>query len=371
MKIVLLAHRFWPCVGGVENYVGGLARALLGRGHDVTVVAGATQDDLPERDSVRGVKVLRFPARRSPLRCRLWFWRGREVFQSADVVQVSNTHVLEHFRRMTRPWLNWSNVFLTRHGMSGRFPVPQSDIDRARRAQQWVRGVAHDGQFIARWLGVSADICPDPGLEPAADELPRVTPEGKMTATFVGRLEPDTGITTYLDAVHILREVHGCALSLRVVGDGSMRAELEERARRDRLPVEFLGQREDAADQLLRSRFAFVDGRMAILEAFARRRVVLSAYGNEWKKDYLTGERFSPFLAAFPDGATLAAAVVRLADEPEELERRAVAAFEFARGLSWDRCAVCFETMWRERLTEAPVACLAKEEREAGTVAVG
>lgn len=370
MKIVLLAHRFWPCVGGVENYVGGLARALIGRGHDVAVVAGATQEGLRERDSLQGVPVLRFPAQRSPLRCRLWFLREREVFRTADVVQVSNTHVLEHFRRMTRPWLDWSNVFLTRHGMSGRFPVPQSDIDRARRAQQWVCGVAHDGQFISRWLGVPADICPDPGLEPAADELPRTAPAPMMTATFVGRLEPDTGIATYLDAVHILRDAHGRELSLRVVGDGSMRAELEDRARRDRLPVEFLGRRDDAADQLLRSQFALVDGRMAILEAFARHRVVLSAYGNEWKKDYLTGERFSPFLAAFPDGAALAREIARLADEPGECDRRAAAAFEFARGLSWDRCAACFEGMWSGGLADVADRRLTQRRGESEAVAV-
>ena len=50
MKIVFFVHRYWPRVGGVERYIHCLARALVGMGHDVTVVAGAHALDLPESE---------------------------------------------------------------------------------------------------------------------------------------------------------------------------------------------------------------------------------------------------------------------------------------------------------------------------------
>ena len=164
MKLVFFVHRYWPSVGGVEKYIHELCRSLLSMGHEVDVVAGATVPGLAGHETHEGVRVHRFPATRSPVRCRLWMWRHLALFRAADVIHVSNTHMIEYFWRMMGPLIDQRKVFLTRHGMSYTHPLPEAERRRAHRSLGLAAGVVHDGEFIEKWLGVRADICPDQGI---------------------------------------------------------------------------------------------------------------------------------------------------------------------------------------------------------------
>ena len=57
-------------------------------------------------------------------------------------------------------------------------------------------------------------------------------------AVFVGRLSEEKGVRTLLDAWQSIK-----GFPLKMLGDGPLREELEQRARREALPVEFLGYR--------------------------------------------------------------------------------------------------------------------------------
>ncbi len=349
MKILFLVHRYWPSVGGVEKYVRHLAAALHSRGHEVIVIAGDTQGGLPESETLDGVAVHRFPASRSAMRCRLWLWRRRALFMSADVIQVSNTHMLEYLWRMLGPCLDRRRIFLTRHGFGGIFPVPEQQKLRAQRSLHLAAGFVHDGEFIARWLGVSPDLVPTQGLSPQADDLPFVTEPPPTSAIYVGRLEPDTAIQLYVDGVRELVVTHHRAMTLHVYGEGSMLAGLRARAADEQLPILFHGTIPDAQHQIAKYCFAFVNGRMAIQEAMARRRAVIAAYGDPLRKDYVCGESFSPFLVAVGSGAELASQVIRLIDQPADRAKLTEGAFSYAQSLSWDVTAGAFERLWLVR----------------------
>ncbi|GAG07119.1 unnamed protein product, partial [marine sediment metagenome] len=209
MKIMFFVHRYWPSVGGVEKYIHELANALQTMNHEVRVVAGATAEDLPETETHEGISIHRFPALRSPLRARLWLWRNRNLFAEADVVHISNTHMLEYYHRMIGWRFARRKPFLTRHGMSYVYPVPEQEKRRARRSLRQVAGVVHDGEFIEKWLGVKPDLCPDQGLSPTADELEPVSEPPPTSAVYIGRIERDSGIGIYIDAVRRLVREQG------------------------------------------------------------------------------------------------------------------------------------------------------------------
>lgn len=63
MKLLLTTHRYWPALGGTERAAEGLAKALVARGHDVTV---ATSDEpgSSETEERAGVHIHRFPLER-------------------------------------------------------------------------------------------------------------------------------------------------------------------------------------------------------------------------------------------------------------------------------------------------------------------
>ena len=65
MKIVFLVHRYWPSVGGVEKYINQLSHALVAMGHEVDVVAGATQEGLATEETHEKICIHRYPALRT------------------------------------------------------------------------------------------------------------------------------------------------------------------------------------------------------------------------------------------------------------------------------------------------------------------
>lgn len=351
MTIVFFVHRIRPSVGGVEKYVWELSRALHAAGHSVTVVAGDHTGSLAASEVLDGITIRRFPAMRSPIRCRWHLLRMIGLFRRADVVSISNTHMLEYFWRTFGPLVEMRKLFLIRHGMSCHYPVPDFDKRRAVRSLDLVRGVIHDGRFIEKWLGVTPDLCPDQGLSPPAAELPPIPEPPPSTAAFVGRLEHDTGIRIYIEAVRLLVQEHGRLFRLDVYGDGSLLPSLREEVARQNLPVVFHGSTPHAQDKLSDVCFAFVDGRMVVQEAMARRRVVLAAYVNPLKRDYVCAESFGPYLFASGDARNLAATALYLIDRPEERHAAVERAFSHACGLTWTATAARFVNFWQERLS--------------------
>lgn len=369
MKILFFVHRYWPAVGGVEKYIHELSRALLAKGHAVDVIAGATEaatvsnrgDSLGETEIHEGVVVHRFPALRSPLRARWWLLRHLGLFHRADVIHVSNTHMLEYLARMLGPLVDRRKTFLTRHGLSYRYPVPPWEKRRAVRTLKLAAAVVHDGAFIEKWLEVKPDLAPDQGLSPSADELVPVPEPPPTSAVFIGRLEPDSGIGIYLDAVKILTHKMHRSFCLQVYGDGSLATSLRERAASESLPVRFHGRTHDAQQHITDSCFAFIDGRMAIQEAMARRRLVFPAYVDPLKRDYVGTESFSPYLIPVGSGKRLAERVAYFADRPEERSQRVEQAYRHARTLTWERTAETYLRLWRQKLAQPRLPCSRRE----------
>lgn len=221
MKVVFFAYYYWPSVGGVEKYVHELAKTLLAMGHEVDVVAGATAEGMSESDVHEGVRIHRFPALRSRLRARWWFWRHVNLFRQADVIHVSSTYPLEYMWRNVGFLIDPRKVFLTRHGTSSVYPVPDWEKRRAIRSLKLAVGFIHDGAFIEKWLGVEPDLCLDQGLSPAADDLDPVPGPPPTSAVYIGRLEPDSGIGVYIDAVRILTREQRRDFELHVYGNGA------------------------------------------------------------------------------------------------------------------------------------------------------
>ncbi len=346
MRIVFLVNRYWPSVGGVERYVAALAAALVGRGHEVTVVAGAHAPGLPASELHEGVAIRRFPAMRSPARCWAALLGMRRVFSEADIVHLCDTQMLDYYGRMVGWLMPARPVFMTMHGMSCVYPVPDGEKRRAARARSLVAGLIHDGAFIGKWLDVTPDVIAPQGLSPKADALPRMPEPAQPSACYVGRLAEDMGVSLYLDAVRILRDEYDCTLPLHVYGAGPLEAELRRTSDAQILPVTFHGHVPNAQDRLAEHTLALVSGRMAIHEALARRRAVVAAYCNPIRRDYVETEAFSPFIATGGDGATLAAQVYRLLTDADARRDVVERGFEHVRPLSWDRTADAYLALW-------------------------
>jgi glycosyltransferase involved in cell wall biosynthesis len=347
VRIVFFCNRFWPAVGGVERYVAELARALLYRGHQVAVVAGDHTGRLPETERHDGIFIHRFPATRSPMRCRLRLIGQRRLFNNADIVHICDTQMVEYYRRMIGWIARPRTLCMTMHGMSCIHPVPDRELRNSRRAARFVDAVAHDGNFIGRWLGIAPNATIPQGLRPKAGQLANIPEPDDPSAAYIGRLEPDTGVYLYFDALAILRDQHNIDLPLHVYGAGSLDAELKQRAANDNLDVTFHGTVNHAQFRLSDHLLAFVSGRMAIHEAMARRRAVVAAWCNPIRADYVREEAFSPFILTGGSGEELASHAARLITEEPFRHDLIERALDHVRPLSWERTADAYLELWQ------------------------
>jgi glycosyltransferase involved in cell wall biosynthesis len=349
-SVALLARRFHPSIGGVERYLRDLGEALADRGIRVYVLADNDNGRLAARERLGAIEVRRFAMSRSRLRAWGSLARLAPLLRRVDVLHVSDVWMLEYYYRIIARLVGPRTISLTRHGISVRDPIPESERLRSRRARAWCDVLFDDGYFIEKRIGVTPDAVPNQGLNPPASAIPQ-TPEPAMdSAVFLGRLDTDTGLEIYLEAMAALRDRHGIDMWLTVYGDGPCAASLKDLADRLRVRVVWHCAHPDARDRITDHGLAFVSGRMAIQEAMARRRLVAAAYIDPLRRDYVCGEPFSPFIVKGSTGPALADAIVPFLRDHEARQRFVEAAYAHALQLTWGATASVYIDHWQGML---------------------
>ncbi|MEP7028703.1 MAG: glycosyltransferase family 4 protein [Candidatus Eisenbacteria bacterium] len=201
--------------------------------------------------------------------------------------------------------------------------------------------------------------------ERAADERLRVRARlgaapGELVWLFVGRLETQKGVDVLLDAFALA----GAGAWLWIVGDGSMRAELEAHARALGVleRVRFEGAVADAAPFYWGADAFAIASRweglpLALLEAQAAGLPVVAAAAGGVAEAIREGT--SGLLVPREDPAALAFAMRRIAEEPELARRLGYEAARQAREeWSWERMVsayeVLYERAWKQTMGRVP-----------------
>jgi starch synthase (maltosyl-transferring) len=198
------------------------------------------------------------------------------------------------------------------------------------------RGVQRFSRDVARLPADRLTLIPN-GIDPARfdnvaaarpDELG--IPPGAPWSLFVGRLEPQKGLPTLLDAALLVRrqlpEWH-----LVVVGDGPDRGALEERSRA--LPglaahVHWIGRRNDVAALLQAAGLLVLPSLWegmpnVVLEAMAARRAVVATRVEGTEDLVVPGE--TGWLVPTSDAPALSCALIEAHSQPAERIRRGAA----------------------------------------------
>lgn len=194
-------------------------------------------------------------------------------------------------------------------------------ISPEQRAQLEQLGIARPGRVIEVPLGLdlrpflegaTGTLRPELGLRP-----------GVRLVGIVARLVPIKRLDVFLDAAALVAS-HRPDVAFVVLGDGPLRAELEERARTHALPVRFLGWRAD-----LPSAYADLDvvvlasdnegTPVSIIEALAAARAVV-ATDVGGVRDVVGGPAAGRIVPR-RDPAALASAIEELLDDPALRDR--------------------------------------------------
>jgi len=279
-KVLMLTPLFYPHMGGVEKHVLRVSQELINRGYKVEIITIKHDLSLKEEEEFSSLVIYRISPGIVPL---IWIrlLRRIKVFLRANIVHCHDSVTFMWYLPI-RFLLPLKPVFITFHGWEGIFPPRKRTIFFRKFVEKLCKGSICVGEYIKKWYGSKCDISLYGGVD--VTELP--VKEGRG-ALFVGRLEPDSGILTYLEALRIIKEKAGTEIPLKICGDGSLREKIEELSRKYAIKVELLGFTRDIPSKIAECRLFFSSGYLSILEGMALGKPVFSVYDNPLKEDYL------------------------------------------------------------------------------------
>jgi D-inositol-3-phosphate glycosyltransferase len=351
MNLAFLVGHFPPgAFGGAELQAEAWARHLADR-HRVTVVTRRDPADQPPDETRDGFRVVRLPVSPLPLvRTALDLAAIDRAVAAIDPrpdlmvcfqTFISGLAGVRIQRKLGIPAVVWVRG-------EGEYRLRVSRRMRAVSPRVWTeaRGVLVQSEAIRIELLSELErvaprrravVASKLEVVPNGLDLPQVvTPRGGRVLT-VGRLIPEKGMDTVIDAVAGLQGL------LTIVGVGPERARLEARARMHGLDVRFEGfvARErldqlyrDAAVVVLAARFG--EGLPnVVLEAFAHGRAVVAADGAHVRELVVDG--VNGLLVPAGDPRALRDALARLAHERGLAERFGRAGRETAEAFAWPR----------------------------------
>jgi glycosyltransferase involved in cell wall biosynthesis len=180
----------------VEKHTREVGKALIKKGHSVTILTEKYDKVLKDTEVLDGIKVIRFGYPHAKLLGLLFIWWNIMVniklIKQADIVHIHDIFIWYlPFRFL------YSNkrVVTTFHGWEGKWPIPVLNIFQKRIASALSHRTIAVGKFIEKYYGVKADKILYGGALTVRKKFKKV----KNRVVFVGRLEEDTGVQLFLN----------------------------------------------------------------------------------------------------------------------------------------------------------------------------
>ncbi|PWU23710.1 hypothetical protein C5B42_02045 [Candidatus Cerribacteria bacterium 'Amazon FNV 2010 28 9'] len=299
-RILFLVRLFTPHIGGVETHVSKLTEQALLDGNTVRIITSQYDPILPYKsrfllagnphlptDNLFIYRIPNVPLNDSKisitqkvyLRIHVWWWMVRHIFLflRADIVHI---HDIFWWYWPIKIIFPWKKVYVTFHG----FEVGSMPTQKAKRVRKLITffstGTVAIGAWIAKWYGTKSAIV----LYGASDckvSSARKRSSSILSAVFIGRLEDDTGILAYIDAIKKQKNIQ-----LSIYGEGKYKEKIIRETKKSKNIV-YEGVTTDVCTALQQADIACVSSYLSIADALALNIPVIAYATDELKKDYL------------------------------------------------------------------------------------
>lgn len=270
MKILFITPFFWPHVGGVEKHTIEVAKFLVKKGHDVTVLTQKNETLIKDKEVIRGINIVRFRFPQIKLIGLLLIWfsllKNIKLINEADIIHVHDVFIWYLPLKIICPH---KKVVTTFHGWEGKWPIPTKNIFLKRLSALMSDKNVFVGKYIGKYYGIKTDKIIYGGV----NSKTQLTKKVSGTAVFIGRLEDDTGLRIFL------KRIKGYKFKkLTFVGDGSLRQECESLG----VVTGFI----DPSGYLKNSEYVIPGGYLSYIEARDSGCKIITYADNPLKKDY-------------------------------------------------------------------------------------
>jgi len=364
VRILLWSSTFWPHIGGVEVLGANLVEALVGRGHEVTVLARRDTDDVPASSRLLGAEVVRLPFRQAieahdpgavlDLRAQVVALK-QEI--RPEVVHLYHLGPDLLFQRLTRSVVP-APVLVTLHQpFTGELSAADVALGPTLRQAEAIAACSQSvlDDLLGRIPEVAARATVVRNALPPSTAEAEPLGDGPPVVLLVGRVVPQKGFDLGLIA---FAELHRNRPGARLVvaGDGVSHPSLRRQVRDLDLSdaVDLVGWVDQPGVRSLMAQATMVVmpsrfepfGLVALEAGQARRPVVAFAVDGltEAVQDGVTGLLVPP-----GDVAALAATMARVADDPGLARRLGEAGGAADRsGAAWEAHVGAHEALYEK-----------------------
>lgn len=336
--IVFFARLFYPHIGGVEKHVFELSKILLKKGHKVIVFTEQYDSALKFKENVEGIDVYRISVGKDNWfkKFRIWrqLWKYRQLIKDADLAHVHDVffwYLPFRFLYFKKP------VFITFHGYES-YPISKKAILQQKIAEKLSFGNICIGEFIKKWYGTKPNFVMYGGVREVKNEKLKV--KNEKSALFIGRLDEQTGIKTYVNAVKLIRKKIP-NFKFEIIGDGKFRKQIQK-------SFKVLGFQKNPEKYFSKSHFAFVSRYLSMLEAMVARRLVFAVYDNPIKEDYLRLAPFSKFITISNSSSEFVSKISFYLNNPQEKEKLIENAYDWVKHHTWEEMTNIYLKLWKK-----------------------
>src|SRR3990167_8554294 len=338
MNILFFSRRFYPHIGGVEKHVLEISRNLINKGHKVIVVTEQHARNSKIQENIEGIDVFRIPNLSEgwfkKIQIWNWFWANRKLIKNADIVHCHDVFFWYLPFKFIFPF---KKIFTTFHGYEG-YPLTSKDILVHKISEKLSMGNICIGDFIKKWYGTKPTFVSYGGVNKVKSEKLKV--KSSEGAVFIGRLDEQTGIITYVKAVEIIKKKIP-NFDFLIIGDGKLKTEISEK-------IKILKPRSNAEEYFRKYSFAFVSRYLSILEAMAAKRLVFAVYDNPLKEDYLRITPCASYMIICLTSDELASQVLYYLKHSKEEKVKIDQAYKWVKKQTWENVIRLYLKLWNK-----------------------
>ncbi len=341
MNILFLTHHFYPEIGGVEKHVLEISKILKNQGFKITIISEESTrsfTNVQDDNLINDIKIYRIPSfpndKLKKFKIWFWFFKNISLIKNADIIHAHD--VFFWYLPFRFLFLN-KKIFTTFHGYETIFPPKKSAIFIRRLSKFLSMGTINIGEYINKWYKTPANFTIYGGVEAVKNEELKVKINNNLNIVFIGRIEKDNGVEIYSGILKILKDKK-TKFKFTAVGNGSFKNIFKEYG----LVTGFI---KNTDDYIKNADIIFASSYLSILEAFSFKKLVISVYTNELKKDYLEMTPFSEFLVKGNNPEKIIDQFLNLnnKEKNEMLEKE----YNFVKENTWEDLAKIYKKLWK------------------------
>ena len=340
MNILFFSRLFYPHIGGVEKHVLEVSKLLIRKNHNIVIVTEQHEKKVKTKEEFEGITIYRIPGLEEDwlkkFKIWKWLWTNRELINNADIIHCHDVFFWYLPFRFTYPF---KKIFTTFHGYES-YPLKFKFILMHIISEKLSMGNICVGDFIKKWYGTKPDNVAYGGVNIVDIKNLKLKIKNENSALFIGRLDEQTGIRAYVNAVKLIRKKIP-NFKFEIMGDGKNRKEIEK-------DFKVLGFQENPEKYFSKYRFAFVSRYLSILEAMAAKKLVFAIYDDPLKEDYLRMSPFAKLINIINSENQLVEKVLYFLKNPGKEVMIVKEAFEWVKKHTWEDVVDMYLKLWRK-----------------------